>query len=287
MITETMEVVNLDPDFQPLSLPLGFMNPLRVRTFQFPGGEEHVEILFEHNSSKSVVITARIRNSQQFVQLLMATNVLKRKFNEIHLLLPYFPYARQDRVTSSQESFSLKVAADIINSQGYKTVTVLDPHSDVLTALIDHVRPIRPDVWIKNVIGNSMVIFPDAGALKRYHDLDFAEYAVAYKFRNPKDGKITFGGLSQSEVNSTCYILDDICDGGYTFSLLSSVLRDRGASEVNLVVSHGIFSQGPLVPGIDHIFTTDSFSTLYQQVAPNIIQTQLTSDILRMEEILG
>jgi len=55
-------------------------------------------------------------------------------------------------------------------------------------------------------------------------------------------------------------IVDDICDGGATFILLAKELYAAGAKEVNLFVTHGIFSKG-LIPlyeaGIKRIFTQD------------------------------
>jgi phosphoribosylpyrophosphate synthetase len=59
------------------------------------------------------------------------------------------------------------------------------------------------------------------------------------------------------------YILDDICDGGYTFTILAKQLYELGAEEVHLVVSHGIFSKGldPLhKANIVSITTTNSFN---------------------------
>jgi phosphoribosylpyrophosphate synthetase len=53
-------------------------------------------------------------------------------------------------------------------------------------------------------------------------------------------------------------IVDDICDGGKTFELLAKDLYNAGAEEVNLFVTHGLFSKG-LIPlklaGIKRIFT--------------------------------
>jgi ribose-phosphate pyrophosphokinase len=57
----------------------------------------------------------------------------------------------------------------------------------------------------------------------------------------------------------TCFIVDDICDGGGTFAGTAKVLREKGAGKVNLIVSHGIFSRGPVIESIDTIYTTDSY----------------------------
>jgi ribose-phosphate pyrophosphokinase len=57
-----------------------------------------------------------------------------------------------------------------------------------------------------------------------------------------------------------CLIVDDICDGGATFVALARKLREAGAIEVSLFVTHGIFSKGKDLEGIDNIYTTGSFT---------------------------
>ncbi|RYF48025.1 MAG: phosphoribosyltransferase [Cytophagaceae bacterium] len=59
-------------------------------------------------------------------------------------------------------------------------------------------------------------------------------------------------------------IVDDICDGGGTFIGLAAELRKLNPERISLAVSHGIFSKGidPLTNWLDHVYTTDSFSTL-------------------------
>lgn len=79
--------------------------------------------------------------------------------------------------------------------------------------------------------------------------------------RDVSNGVIRSLTISHESINRPCYIVDDICDGGATFMMLSDELRRRGAPEVNLIVSHGIFSRGiDFIKNIDHIYTTNSFN---------------------------
>ena len=72
----------------------------------------------------------------------------------LDLYLPYVPNARMDRVKHSDEVFTLKWFADFINSLGFTTVTVLDPHSNVTTALINRVFIENPIDNIKEILDN-------------------------------------------------------------------------------------------------------------------------------------
>ena len=52
--------------------------------------------------------------------------------------------------------------------------------------------------------------------------------------------------------------MDDICDGGATFTLLGYALQAMGVTEIHLYVSHGLFTKGTQVlreAGIKRIFT--------------------------------
>jgi len=53
--------------------------------------------------------------------------------------MPYVPYARQDRVCVPGESFSIKAFAALINMLAFDRVIVVDPHSDVVAAVIARV----------------------------------------------------------------------------------------------------------------------------------------------------
>ena len=59
--------------------------------------------------------------------------------------------------------------------------------------------------------------------------------------------------------NQTCFIVDDICDGGGTFAGTARMLKGKGAAKVVLIVSHGIFSKGIKIDFVDDIYTTDSY----------------------------
>ena len=54
---------------------------------------------------------------------------------DVCLRMPYIPNARQDRVKSPEDVFTLKYFAELLNSLNLTQVDVLDPHSAVSEAL--------------------------------------------------------------------------------------------------------------------------------------------------------
>lgn len=225
--------------------------------FTYSGGERHVE----HNPCINK-LTHRIQSSDDLIDLILISEILKSK---TELIIPYFPYARQDRVTAANTAFSLKAICKIINSLGWDQITTFDPHSDVTAALLDNVKTVtQVDILWQFPLNPEVVIAPDAGAVKKAQKV--AErfncpIAFATKERDVATGYLKMTGLSGEVKGKNCLIVDDICDGGRTFTELAKELKARGASRVELYITHGIFSQGlEVFDGlIDHIYTTNTF----------------------------
>lgn len=255
----------------------------------FSGGEEHVNLQLDDSAYlctfKDVHINAMIDSSSELMRLLLFTEAVRRNFpsSEIHLLMPYIPYARQDRACVKGDAFSLRVFANIINSQNYNSVTVVDAHSAVSTALINNVVEITqchaaiPGLHSRLRNSIDFIVAPDVGAAKKAQEIvdawKVADEICSSEYKRPEllqaakkrdsEGRVTVNGaLLNGEhkiEGSTCLIVDDICDGGATFNQLASLLRKLGASKVLLYVTHGIFSKGIEAVEVDKVFTTDSF----------------------------
>lgn len=239
-------------------------------TFTFPGGEIQVRVErgYWHPSDR-LEITADVCNSASIMELFLVTDAVRHLYPNvpIDLVMPYLPYARQDRVCASGEAFSLKVMCDLINAQGYASVTVWDGHSKETMARLANGRMVEAHRFVAHIPNKSTttLIAPDAGAHARVKfcaGFFGMKMVSAEKTRDPLTGKITgtvvhSGSLGDADL----LIVDDICDGGRTFIELAKVLRPLTTGKINLYVTHGIFSQGfDVFNGlIDHIYVANPF----------------------------
>ena len=82
----------------------------------------------------------------------MTKHLQSKGVKEIELNMPYIPNARQDRVKAAEDVFTLKYFAQMINSLGFSKVTVLDPHSYVSEALVDHIEVQTPKANVQKVL---------------------------------------------------------------------------------------------------------------------------------------
>jgi ribose-phosphate pyrophosphokinase len=177
--------------------------------------------------------------------------------------MDYLPYARQDKVITNSTTFALTAFSHVLNSLNLDKVTALDSHSDAPLFLINNFVNIFPYQQIYTAINetNSQILcFPDKGALKRYGK-ELAPtgkiYVFGEKTRDQQTGHITKYELIGDVFDKNVLIVDDLCDGGMTFILLTKQILTNGAKSVNLYTTHGIYSKGlkPLKEsGINRIF---------------------------------
>ena len=261
-------ILNLDKHFTPIDGP-----EIKFESFTFSGGEPHIRIE-SFDISDAVTITHRIASFNDLGLLSITVDALQRMgVQDINLILPYFPGARQDRVMVEGESLSVKVYADIINGYFLNSITIFDAHSDVTPALLDHCNAISNFDFIAHIIKslpeNILLISPDAGASKKIQKLarflELTDLLECGKTRDVKTGQLSGFHVPHKDLqNRPCLIVDDICDGGGTFIGLGEALKRKNAGPLYLAISHGIFSRGieELVEMYDKIFTTDSFKTI-------------------------
>ena len=249
----------------------------------FSGGEVQTKIDFQDVAwSDALLINATLKCSDDVVSLLQVNDIVRRRFprSSVALRMKYAPYARQDRVCAEGESLACKVFATMINSCKFTTVYISDCHSDVLPALINNCLNQSVEEIIKCHIKDldtilsktkCVLVSPDAGSNKKVFNLAKAygglEVIRADKCRDTSTGEITDTEVFCDNLQGKhCIIVDDICDGGYTFLKLAEKLKEKGAGIITLFVTHGIFSKGEKVFDglIDNIYTTDSFAEIDQ-----------------------
>ena len=191
-------------------------------------------------------------------------------------MLPSFVYDRRmDRLIDGY-MFSLKYFCRIINGLRFSEVIVLDPHSSVSTSLLN--RCCKSPALQKNVYNvlkmskADFVFYPDKGACQRYGRLikiGKTPYFYGEKKRDVNTGLITSYKLfdcPKKLKGRDVLIIDDLCSKGFTFHKASEKLKECGARNVFLYVSHcenSIYDGLLLFKNscIDKIFTTDTILT--------------------------
>lgn len=253
------------------------LNGKKLEIGHFPDGTLLMKesIPKDFSDRRTAEIKWKFESNEELVALIFLTRHLQEHgVGAIYLDMPYIPNARQDRVKSDEDIFTLKYFAEIINRLGFASVTVSDPHSAVSEALLDRVVTREPKKEIQRVLDeigeeNLLLFYPDEGAMKRYANLVDKPYAFGIKKRDWKTGKILeleISGLAEKIPNSRILIVDDICSKGGTFYHSAKKLKELGAEAIYLYVTHceNSILQGELLTCglIERVFTTDSVLTV-------------------------
>lgn len=240
-------------------------NRTPIEVMYYPAGEPYIKDI--PADTDRLIVRPKSMDALMAALFLMDARKIK------HLCLPYFPGARQDRINQEGDMlFTARSVARILNDLTV-SVSILDPHSDVVPALLNDCRvygahhAIAADAYFlaPNYVG---VIAPDAGSVRRATKvaelMQVKEVLQGWKHRDTDTGKITGFGLAPSQLVRTgqrphYLVVDDICDGGGTFIGLAAEIERAGLT-ADLYVTHGIFSQGTreLLKHYEKIFTTDS-----------------------------
>lgn len=250
----------------------------------FPGGERHVR-LPDLPRCDHWTLEAHLHEPAGVVDLLLLENALRARMAgpiAIRLLLPYVPYARQDRIAVAGEAFSAQVFCRLINSLGFEEVEIWDPHSDVVVQLLDRVKVTPASALVprallqaqrNDLLSNAVLVAPDQGArhrvqavaqaLKPWRQGQAAQVLQAYKHRDPVTGLLSCPTLeAPPPVDRPLLVVDDICDAGGTFLQLAKALRGHTSAPLFLYVTHGIFSKGRgvLSEWFDDVLCANPFS---------------------------
>lgn len=228
---------------------LNNQNTVTLNPTTFPDGTKLIK--YNPTYAGAYRITWLYDNDAELFQLIALVKHLQNsEWCNVWLNMPYVPNARMDRVKSTDEVFTLKYFADVINWLGFKQVTICNPHSTVSEALFDRVyvdfNCVAEDV--KKIVGTALngidvLYFPDEGACKRYSDLlAFLKLPVAFgiKKRDWKTGKILGIDIAGYDdlKGKNILMVDDICAYGGTFYYSALRLKELGAKDISCYVTH-------------------------------------------------
>lgn len=255
--------------------PFGSLPRIRINKHIFSGGETHLTIkdLNELEGIEEVIILCHGR-THNVMELLQANDILKNNgIERVELYMPYFYYSRQDRATTPESSYALRIFCTALQMAGFYRIHTHDIHSYVANQFLPRLLPYAPVDFLKTIWAMKeydYIIAPDEGATKKiasvcnHAGISSDKIITATKHRDPATGQLGDPSMAYVDIlklmNKRALIFDDICDGGYTFIQLAKFLEKEVKCNIDLAVTHGIFNKGTdvLKSHFETIYTTDS-----------------------------
>ncbi len=215
---------------------------------RFPDGEIYLRT---GSLDDTTIVVGSLLSSDSLVELLLLIDACER--TEVHLVVPYLGYARQDREFRQGEPVSARAMARALSSGISRFVTV-NAHKETV---LSHFSVPASQVTLENEVGdfiaglgleNPLILAPDRGAS------GFAS-TVARKGGWETDHlektrisgtEVRMEPLKRGPWTGDVVLVDDIISTGGTLATAARMLRDQGARGVHAVCVHGLFAGNAL-----------------------------------------
>ncbi|HZK32834.1 MAG TPA: ribose-phosphate diphosphokinase [Corynebacterium sp.] len=250
------------------------LTPMTAR--DFANGEIFVRFEESVRGADCFVVQSHTQplNTWIMEQLIMIDALKRGSAKRITAILPFYPYARQDKKHRGREPISARLVADLLTAAGADRIVSVDLHTDQIQGFFDgpvdhmHAMPILTD-YIKQNYGldNLVVVSPDAGRVKSAekwaNTLGDAPLAFVHKTRDmDAANKVVSNRVVGDVEGKNCILMDDMIDTGGTIAGAVKVLKEAGAKDVVIACTHGVFSDPARerlsVCGAEEIITTDT-----------------------------
>ena len=148
------------------------------KEINYPSGEWHLQAVDPLPHHRSVIVAKNVRDFNGLMKCQVGYTILESNWRSVSWVIPFFPFARDDRRNSVLDGSELMFAAQIASNI---SASVVDPHSDVTTL---HLRYYPQSEVVREfaanglLYGNPVIAIPDAGAAKNYWD---PKYNRVYK----------------------------------------------------------------------------------------------------------
>jgi ribose-phosphate pyrophosphokinase len=251
-----------------INIPLTEMEVKR-----FSDGEIDVKIGDSVRGQDVFVIQPTCRPvNENLIELFIILDALRRaSAARVNAVVPYYGYARKEKKTQARDPISAKLMANIIQATGASRVVTVDLHAEAIQGFFDipvdaltaskilarHVRERHHD-------GSLVVVSPDVGGTARARALARllnAPIAIIDK-RRPTDDDVEVLNVIGDVDGQSCVLVDDLISTGWTLIGAARALRAKGATGVDVVVTHGVLTGGALErlnqAPIDEIAITDT-----------------------------
>jgi ribose-phosphate pyrophosphokinase len=226
------------------------------QAYEFANGE--IFVRFEESvrgSDAFLVQSCGVPINTWVMETLIMIDALKRaSAKRITVVLPFYPYARQDKKHRGREPISARLVADLLKTAGASRLMCVDLHTDQIQGFfdgpVDHLwaQPLLSDYIADAYAGEQItVVSPDSGRVRtaeRWADrLGGTPIAFIHKTRDPtKPNEVVAHRVVGDVAGRTCVVVDDMIDTGGTIASATEQVLEAGATRVIVAATHGVLS---------------------------------------------
>ncbi|MBR9680767.1 MAG: ribose-phosphate diphosphokinase [Candidatus Altiarchaeota archaeon] len=231
-----------------------------LEEIQFPDGEFKFRINTEKLDSDVAVVMRKRANESinaYLVKMYLLTKTLYHADSNIKLVMPYYPFARQDIQFKPTEPLSVEYVASMFDPliTDFFTVTLHMQRKSSITPMFKHAKavnisgiPALAEALPK--VENAFVLGPDTESIVWSKELagllENDDYGAFTKERDIDTGEIKITAKDYDFEGKNLIMVDDMASTGGTSLLATKYARDRGVKDVHLSFVHPVLASGAL-----------------------------------------
>ena len=238
--------------------------PTEADAYEFANGELFVRYKESVRGCDAFVIQSMTEPINRWMmETLIMIDALKRgSAKRVTVVLPFYPYSRQDKKHRGREPISARLMADLLRTAGANRVLTVDLHTAQIQGFfdgpVDHLFAMETLAsYIDQRYGGRplTIVAPDSGRVRvaeRWADrMGGCPLAFVHKTRDPQRPNEVVSNRVVGDVSGrVCIIVDDMIDTGGTVCSAAEMLVESGAADVVVAATHPIFSD-PAIQRLD------------------------------------
>src|SRR5690606_6721058 len=250
--------------------------PTEHRTFA--SGEMYTRFSVSMRGTDVFLVQSFGRNvNEDLMEMLIMLDALKRaSAKRVTVVVPYYPYSRQDKKGRGREPISARLVTDLIATPGADRIMSVDLHASQIQGFFDgpvahlFAKPVLLNHFVETLDDEDRatltVVSPDMGRVRvadQWSDSLNAPLAIIHKRRDPKvANQVTVHEIVGEVRDRTCLLVDDMIDTAGTIVKAAQALKENGARKVIVDATPAIFSDPATErlqdESIDRVVVTDT-----------------------------
>ncbi len=223
----------------------------RYESYVFADSERGYRLRENVKGKRVVLVASVLPNPESFFEILAVHRLFRENgARETTTVIPYLGYARQDRPTRPGEGCTGIMVVELLQKMNSSRLIFIDVHSDLIRKAF---RPFATEISALPLIADALakhppdvIVSPDAGFVSKAGRLQNLlkpkpDLAVIEKVR-PRPNVAVAKHLHGDVRGKDVLIADDMIDTGGTLSEAVKLVSQKGARNIRLAATHGIFS---------------------------------------------
>jgi len=239
----------------------------------FPDGESKITLLNKVRNRPIILVqSAYPPVDRHLFQALILSHKLSEEGAEVYGVIPYLPYARQDREFLKGEIVSMRVIARLFRSVGMRRFTTVDIHSveGLSNFSIPSYSASAVPLLAKYLQNNFKLVDPIAASpdfggsarVEAFSKILGIDHLSLEKTRDKATGEVQVKPLDSNVSGRDAIIVDDIISTGGSIQKACIQLKKSGANRVIAACTHPVLVGDALEKmhnaGVDEVIGTNT-----------------------------